>query len=112
MRNPKFQVFSGKGGDHYFRLRAGNGQVVLASEGYESMAGALNGIRSVKVNAADDARYARKEAKDGQFFFTLRAGNNEPIGKSEMYKAKSSREHGIKVIKQIAARSPIEDLTF
>lgn len=112
MRNPKFQLFTGKSGDYYFRLKARNGQVVLASEGYESMSGAMNGIHSVKANAANDARYARKEAKDGQFFFTLRAGNNEPIGKSEMYKAKSSRENGIKVVKKIAAAAPIEDLTF
>jgi uncharacterized protein YegP (UPF0339 family) len=112
MRNPKFQVFKGKSGEYFFRLRAGNGEPVLASEGYESMPGALNGIRSVKANAPSDGRYERKEAKNGQFFFVLRAGNNEPIGKSEMYKSKNGRDHGIDVIKRIAPGARIEDLTF
>lgn len=112
MKNPKFQVFVGKSGEYYFRLRAANGEPVLASEGYVSISGALNGVRSVKTNSPDDARYDRKEAKNGQFFFNLRAANQEIIGKSEMYKSKRGRDNGIKVIKKIAPTAPIEDLTF
>lgn len=112
MRNPKFQVFKGKSGEFYFRLKARNGQTVLASEGYESLGSAINGIRSVKSHAGNGARYERKEAKNGQFFFTLRAGNNEVIGSSEMYKARQSRDNGIDVVGRIAPSAPIEDLTF
>lgn len=43
-----------------------------------------------------------KTAKDGQTYFTLTAGNGEPIGKSEMYKAKASAENGIASIKKNA----------
>lgn len=112
MKNPKFQVFVGKSGEYYFRLRAANGEPVLASEGYTEMSNALNGVRSVKTNAPDDARYERKEAKDGQFYFNLRAANQEIIGKSEMYKSTRGRDNGIEAIKKIAPSAPVEDLTF
>jgi len=111
MKNPKFQIFQGKGGQYYFRLRAGNGEPILASEGYVAKSGAKNGIKSVKNNSKSDARYDRKIAKNGQFFFNLIASNSEIIGKSEMYKRKRSRDHGIDVIKKIASGAPTEDST-
>lgn len=36
-----------------------------------------------------------KKAKDGQFYFHLKAGNGEIILSSEMYEAKASAEKGI-----------------
>jgi hypothetical protein len=111
MKNPKFQIFNGSNGQFYFRLRAGNGEPILASEGYTSKSGAKNGIESVKNNSRNDARFNRKVAKNGQFFFNLEAGNNEIIGKSEMYKSKRSRDHGIDVISRIAASAPVDDTT-
>ena len=86
-------------------------RVRIQGEGYTSKSGATNGIDSVKSNAASDARYERKTAVNGQFFFNLRAGNQEIIGKSEMYKSKRSRDHGISVIKRIAGPAPTEDTT-
>ena len=38
---------------------AGNGQVILASQGYADKAGCKNGIESVKKNSPDDGRYER-----------------------------------------------------
>ena len=111
MKNPKFQIFQGKGGQYYFRLRAGNGEPILASEGYSAKAGATNGIKSVKSNSKTDGRYDRKVAKNGQFYFNLVAGNSEIIGKSEMYKSKRSRDHGIDVIKKIASGAATDDTT-
>ncbi len=40
-------------------------------------------------------KYVMKKAKDGQFYFNLKAGNGETILSSEMYKAKSSANNGI-----------------
>ncbi|MGW8481943.1 YegP family protein [Microbacterium sp. NPDC055903] len=49
-----FELYTDKSGEYRFRLKAGNGEVIaLASEGYSSKAGALNGIDSVRRNAAD-----------------------------------------------------------
>jgi uncharacterized protein len=40
-------------------------------------------------------KYVLKKAKDGQFYFNLKAGNGEIILTSEMYKAKASANNGI-----------------
>jgi len=109
MRNPKYQLYQGKDKEYYFRLRAGNGQIVLNSEGYNSKQAAENGIQSVRMNGIWDSNFERKESKDGQHYFVLKAGNGEPIGRGERYKSKSSCEHGIDVIKSMAATCPVED---
>ena len=48
---PKFEIFKATNGQFYFRLKAGNGEVIAFSEGYVTKQGALNGIASVKANA-------------------------------------------------------------
>jgi uncharacterized protein len=107
----KFQLFSGKDGQFYFRLRADNGEPILASEGYKQKAGAENGIRSVRENASDDSRYTRETSSAGQPFFTLRAANNEVIGKSEMYSSEEARENGLATVKTGAPDATLEDQT-
>ena len=51
-KNPKFVIYFDKAQDYRFRLQAANGQPVLASEGYKSLAAVTNGIASVCKNAA------------------------------------------------------------
>lgn len=51
--NPCFEVYADKAGEFRFRLRARNGENILASEGYKTKAGCLNGVESVKKNAPD-----------------------------------------------------------
>ena len=111
MRNPKFQIFTGEGGEFRFRLRARNGEIILASESYGAKAGCENGIRSVKENAPKDERYQRKTASDGSPYFVLVAGNYEPIGHSEMYSSEQARENGIEAVKDTAPGAPTEDST-
>jgi uncharacterized protein YegP (UPF0339 family) len=45
-----------------------------------------------------------KTAKDGQTYFTLVAGNGEPILSSEMYKARASAENGIESVRKNSQR--------
>ena len=52
-KHPKFEVYADKAGEFRFRLKATNGQVIAVSEGYTAMKSCLNGIESVKKNAAD-----------------------------------------------------------
>ncbi|MBQ3077043.1 MAG: YegP family protein [Clostridia bacterium] len=52
-KHPKFEIYTDKAGEFRFRLKATNGQIIAVSEGYKSMAGCLNGVESVKKNAAD-----------------------------------------------------------
>ena len=53
--NPTFEVYTDKGGEFRFRLKARNGEVIAASEGYKAKASCLNGVESVRKNAPDAA---------------------------------------------------------
>ena len=52
-KHPKFEVYTDKSGEFRFRLKATNGQVIIASEGYKKLESCMKGIESVKKNAAD-----------------------------------------------------------
>ena len=52
-QHPKFEMFTDKGGEFRFRLKATNGQIIAVSEGYTTKAACVNGIESVKKKAAD-----------------------------------------------------------
>ena len=50
----KFELYQDKYGEYRFRLKAGNGEIIAtSSESYKTKASALNGIDSIKRNAAD-----------------------------------------------------------
>lgn len=52
-KNPKFEIYEDKKGEIRFRLKAKNGQIIAVSEGYTAKKSALNGIESVRKNAAE-----------------------------------------------------------
>jgi uncharacterized protein YegP (UPF0339 family) len=106
-----FALEVGATGRFRFNLKAGNNQVILSSEQYETKAAAENGIESVRTNAPDDARYERKVAKDNSPYFVLKAKNGEPIGKSEMYSSPSAMETGIASVKTNAPDAKVVDHT-
>ena len=105
----KFEIYKDKKAEYRFRLKAGNGEIILASEGYKAMSGCKNGIASVQKNATDGKRYLRKESKNGKFMFNLRAGNNQVIGTSEMYNTSAACENGIKNVMKNAPSAKVEE---
>ena len=50
-KNPKFEIYQDKKGEYRWRLKAGNGEIILVGEGYKAMASCKKGIASVKKNA-------------------------------------------------------------
>ena len=48
---PKFEVFTDKADKFRFRLKAANGEIIAASQGYKAKASCLKGIESVCSNA-------------------------------------------------------------
>lgn len=104
-----FELYTDKAGEFRFRLKAGNGQTILASEGYGQKTSALNGIESVKKNAPDDARYERKQTASG-WSFNLKASNGQVIGTSEVYGSESAREAGIESVKKNAPGAELREL--
>lgn len=103
----KFVVFKGKNGEDYFRLKAGNGEVIFTSEGYKSRKSCENGIASVRKNSQDPKRFEVKKAKDGRDYFILKAGNGQEIGRSQMYKSSSGCRNGMKSVARNAADAKV-----
>lgn len=94
----KFEIYTAKNEEIYFRLKAGNGQVILSSEGYKQKASAENGIESVKKNSQEEARFEKKTSTNGKFYFSLKATNGQIIGSSQMYTTEDSRDNGIESV--------------
>ena len=107
----KFEIFNGKNTEFYFRLKAGNGEIILASEGYTTKASCKNGIDSVRKNAPIDGHYTRFNNRLNQPTFNLKAANHEIIGVGEAYSGVQARETGIESVKRNAPVADITDLT-
>jgi uncharacterized protein YegP (UPF0339 family) len=107
----KFVLKNATGGKFMFNLKASNGEIILTSETYQEKSGALSGIESVKKNSVSDSNYERKIAVNNQFYFVLKAANNQVIGKSEMYTTRAAMENGIESVKKNAPGATTEDQT-
>jgi uncharacterized protein YegP (UPF0339 family) len=105
----KFVITKRSNGEFQFNLKAGNGQNILASEGYSTKANCENGIDSVKKNSQDDTKFDRKTSSNDKFYFNLKATNGQIIGTSEMYESDASRDNGIDSVKTNAADATVDD---
>ncbi|MDP9956973.1 uncharacterized protein YegP (UPF0339 family) [Epilithonimonas hungarica] len=107
----KFIITKRKDGEYQFNLKAGNGEIILTSEGYAAKSGCKNGIESVKVNSQIDSRFERRTSVNNKDYFVLKAGNGEIIGKSQLYSTKLGMENGITSVKENAPTAEIIDET-
>jgi uncharacterized protein len=107
----KFEIYKDKAGEFRFRLKASNGQNLLASEGYAAKKSALGGVESVKKNAAVPARFEAKTSTNGKFYFVLKASNGQDIGRSEMYDTEASCAAGIQSVANHAPGATVDDQT-
>ncbi|PIE50682.1 MAG: hypothetical protein CSA38_01555 [Flavobacteriales bacterium] len=105
----KFVISTRKNGDYQFSLKAGNGQVILASQGYKSRSACDNGIESVKKNSSDPSKFERLTASNGKFYFNLKSANGQIVGKSQMYEAESGMENGIRSVSKNAPNASVEE---
>ncbi|MDR6159512.1 uncharacterized protein YegP (UPF0339 family) [Chryseobacterium sp. SLBN-27] len=108
----KFIITQRVNNEYQFNLKAGNGEIILTSEGYVQKASCHKGIESVKVNSQDDSRYDRRTAVNGKDYFVLKARNGEIIGKSQLYSTRSEMENGIASVKFNAPTAEIVDQTL
>ena len=108
-----------------FDLKAGNGEVILTSEVYNSLGSCKGGIESVRKNAPiaaleDQTAEGYEQQKNpkfeiytdkaGEFRFRLKARNGQIIGVSEGYKKMASCANGIESVRKNAADSKVERL--
>ncbi|WP_326983370.1 YegP family protein [Chryseobacterium sp. MYb264] len=107
----KFIISKRTNDDYQFNLKAGNGQVILTSQGYSTKVSCQKGIESVKKNSQDDSKFERNKAKDNRCFFSLKASNGQIIGTSQMYESDNGMENGIDSVKNNAPNAYVEDET-
>lgn len=106
-----FELRRNAAGQYSFVLKAGNHEVILRSEQYESRGAAEGGIASVQKNAADAARYRREQASDGRHYFNLCAANHQVIGSSQMYASEAGRDQGVASVQANGGSADIRDLS-
>ena len=107
----KFEVYKDKAGEFRFRLKAGNGQNILSSEGYSAKASCMNGIESVKKNSQIPDRFEKKETASGKFSFRLCASNGQCVGRSQSYSSESGCDNGMKSVAATAPGASLDDQT-
>jgi hypothetical protein len=107
----KFEVYKDKAGEFRFRLKAGNGQNILSSEGYSAKAGCMNGIASVQKNSQDPDRFKVSTTASGKTKFNLTSGNGQVVGSSQSYDSESGCSNGMKSVAECAPDAKIDDQT-
>ncbi len=105
----KFVITKGKDDKYYFNLKAGNGEVILTSQGYKAKADCMNGIESVIKNSQSEGKFEIKKSNDGKDYFVLTATNGQTIGKSQVYKSQSGCSNGMKSVTSSAADASVSD---
>lgn len=104
----KFEIKKDRAGEYRFNLKAGNGQVILSSEGYKAKTSCVNGVESVRKNSQSDERYDRKATSTGHKF-NLKSTNGQIIGTSEIYTTVAAMENGIASVKKNGTTATLED---
>ena len=107
----KFELKKSKSDRFHFNLKAGNGQVIMSSEMYETKPAALNGIESIKKNAAEESRFEKRVNSKNEPFFILKARNGQEIGRSEYYSSESAMNNGIESVRKNAPDATVDDTT-
>ncbi len=105
----KFEIFKDRGGKFRFRLKASNGETILASQGYASRSGVYTGIRSVRTHCKRKACFDVKKTASGHRF-NLVASNGRVIGTSETYKTPRACAAGVKSVQSNAPKAKVESV--
>ncbi len=106
-----FTKFSDEASQFRFNLKSGNHRIILkSSEGYSSSQACDNGIASVRANSPLDERYDRRLAKNGEYYFNLKARNGEIIGVSETYQTRAGRDEGIRDVMRLAPTATVKEV--
>lgn len=106
----KFEIYKDNAGEFRFRLKAANGNVLLASEGYGSIASAKKGAAAVQANCESATAFVKATTESGKFRFNMKAKNNQVIGTSQNYDSEASRDAGIAAVASAAMGAEVVDL--
>lgn len=98
-----------------FDLKAANGEIILSSQPYVTLASCKKGIESIRTNAPEapvedqtvegfatekNPKFEVYEYRNGDYRFRLNAKNGELIGTGDRYKSKAGCLNGIESIRK------------
>ncbi len=112
MSKGTFEIYIGNDKQYWFRLKAGNGEIIGKSEGYPAKQSAQHGIESVRQNSQDDDNFSIFKGVNDQYYFHLKAKNGEVIlSSSEGYVSEQGVKIGIDSVRRNAPDAQVKDLT-
>ena len=112
MSKGTFEIYIGNDKQYWFRLKAGNGEIIGKSEGYPAKQSAQHGIESVRQNSQDDDNFSIFKGFNDQYYFHLKAKNGEVIlSSSEGYISEQGVKIGIDSVRRNAPDAQVKDLT-
>ena len=102
--------------DYIWNLIANNGEIILASESYSTVAGAKSGLPNIKESILQD-RFQIHNDKNDHFFFKLKNGANKLQGMGQVYNTKQSAKNSIESVKRFCdaaevVEDVVEELTY
>lgn len=107
----KFEIYKSKSGKFHFRLKSGNGQIILSSQGYAQKSGAKNGIESVRKNASRDGGTEIYEGKNGKTYFRIKSTNGQTVASSQGYASGRGAANGLSSVQKNASDAEVVDTT-
>ena len=103
----KYEIVK-RNGAFYFLLKANNGQLLLESAAYTTLAGAKKAIETFK-NAVEVGEFSIDEDKNGNFKFILRASaRSQMLYHGETYATRQRAESAIGSVKKFALTDVIK----
>ncbi len=103
----KYEIIKKHGG-FYFLLKANNGQLLLESSGYTSLAGAKKAVETFK-KAVEVGEFSIDVDKNGNFKFILRTSARSQMHyHGETYRTRQSAEKAILSVKKFAFKSIVK----
>lgn len=89
-------------GNYYFRLRAPDNELLIASDRYASEQACRDVIISVKTYAFDEDNYERRSSDDGRPYFVLKGRGGEVLATSTVFSNAVRRDAAISAVKRHA----------
>ncbi|MCW5874459.1 MAG: hypothetical protein KIS88_07425 [Anaerolineales bacterium] len=105
----RFEIVQ-EGRGYYFFLRTGSALTVVSGGEFSSKNEVRQAIKSLIVSSANDDAYIRG-GTESNHFFTIRAKDHSVLATSNKLHSRPSRDAQIEIVKEVAAVSPIKDMT-
>ncbi|NND31516.1 MAG: DUF1508 domain-containing protein [Saprospiraceae bacterium] len=103
----KFEIFRHRGQFH-FRLRAGNGRILLTSVGFSSKGSCIEALHDLQKSSRDGSRYERRKSGEKYQLF-MKNHSGDLIASGSKYTSEASYLQGLYTISTFCSLAPVLD---